>query len=1008
MYTISRGRHRPLTPTLLHNAIRAAYIAAMTLSSKARESLAGHLRQAIEGDVLADEFSRGRYASDASPYQTFPAAIALPKTQDDLLAVMRIAWEKGVSVIARGGGTGRAGQAVGEGLVIDFSKYLTRMLYFDASARSCIVEPGLTPAALNALLQPKRVWFPVSIGSAAQATLGGMAATDAIGRMALHYGRMRDNISACDVVLAHGEEISFHDVPPDFSGDGAASGEAALILDLLEAAERREAAISALNAAAGSQHGYNLRALLPGAGRQNAAAFLAGSEGTLAITKRLELKLAPLPVNRATGVCHFPELTGSLKAAARILALEPVSIELSGRRILDAGFAGRTPPEAVGRLFRKESGTLLLVEFMERNRAELARKLKDLADLMAELGYPRGVSEVLGAGAQNAVLRAHEDGVSALYVRSDLAAALAPVSEVALPLDQLAEAAEDIAALYARHGLDVIWHGHAGAGMLNVRPWLRAGETHADLAAIAREAHAIFAEFAGRLSAVEGHGMARSYEMERLRPPELTRLLEEVKARFDPLNRLNPGKIVMPPMPAQELMRKPSAPEMAGALSALNCNGTALCRNLGDDAMCPSFLLTKDERDSPRGRANTLRLALNGELGRNALASDAMAQTMSLCVSCKACRTECPRGVDIAQARIVVQSEQVRRKGLTAFENTFAGLHLRAPRLRRWRHLLNLRDMLPWAAGFSERVTGVGADRPWPRIRSGWKPSQNGWDQENSVEIVLFADCFNSSFDDVTLSAAEKVLCASGFNVSILSPSEEKHPFCCGRAYLEVGLLEKAREEAKRLIQAMEPYITRGVSLVGLEPACILTIRDEMRTMLALEGAGELARHSLMFEEALARPGAAETLRPRLRRIEAEALLAPHCHQHAFGTAGKVRNAVELVPGIAVTEMKKGCCGMGVSFGYGPENVRASLRIGEMSHFPQIRRASRDALVIADGFGCRRQINDGTGRTARHTAVLLKLALDAKEKFGAAPDDGAPEGKRLRKRLSRLRREYFR
>jgi FAD/FMN-containing dehydrogenase/Fe-S oxidoreductase len=979
----------------------------MTLSPTARAAFAGHLRKKIEGDVLFDEFSRGRYASDASPFQTFPSAIVLPRTQDDLIAAMQVAWEKGVSVVARGGGTGRAGQAIGEGLIIDLSKYLTRLLYYDASAQSCIVEPGLTLAALNEALKPERVWFPIEIGSAEQATLGGMAATDAIGRRALHYGRMRDNISACDMILAHGAEISFHDVPPDFSHDGGASEEAELILDLLEIAESREDAIRALSSVAGSQHGYNLRALLPGEGQQNAAAFLAGSEGTLAITRRLELKLARRPTNRAIGVCHFPALADALRVTQRILALEPISIELSGRRILDAGFAGRTPPEAVRRFFRKDSQSLLLVEFMERNRVDLARKLKELTDLMAELGHPRGVSEVLGVAAQDAVHRAHDDGLSALYGRTELSAALVPISEVALPLEQLAPAAADIAAMFVRHGLDVIWHGHVGAGMLNVRPWIRADKNMPDLSVIARDAHEIFVEFAGRLSAVEGHGLARSYEMEAVRPVELTRLLEDVKARFDPQRRLNPGKIVSPAKPAPELMRSPPPPDMAAALSALNCNGTALCRRLDEGVMCPSFKLTRDERDSPRGRANTLRLALSGALGEGALASDAMAETMSLCVSCKACRSECPRSADVAQAKIVTQSERVREHGLSRFEASVAHLPDYAPTLRRWRHLVNLRDFVPWAGKLSEKVTGISSDRPWPRLSSAPFYAYNLPDQDDGVEIVLFPDTFNNYYDGVTLRAAADVLSASGFKITILFPPKGKRPYCCGRTFLEVGLLDEARAEAQRLIEAMAPYTARGVPLVGLEPACILTIRDEMKTMLALDGASGLAAKTMLFEEAMSMPHVADTIKPRLRRIEAETFIAPHCHQRAFGTSEQARNVAEYVPGITVSDTKKSCCGMGVSFGYKPETVEASLQMGELSLFPQIRRSTRDTLLIADGYGCRKQISDGTGRTARHTAVLLKLALDAKQKFGPAQGSGEPENSRLSRRLKRMKKHYF-
>jgi Fe-S oxidoreductase len=424
--------------------------------------------------------------------------------------------------------------------------------------------------------------------------------------------------------------------------------------------------------------------------------------------------------------------------------------------------------------------------------------------------------------------------------------------------------------------------------------------------------------------------------------------------------------------------------------------------------MCPSFRMTRDERDSPRGRANTLRLALAGELGPGALASEEMAQTMSLCVSCKACRAECPRSVDIAQARIAVQSALVARNGLSRAARSLAFLPHYAPRLRPWRHGLNLRDLLPWAARLSERVTGLSADRPWPRLTAAPFASAQPAGEGDGPEILLFADTFNSYFDSDTLRAAADVLTASGFRLSILAPPPGERPYCCGRTFLEAGLIEEARAEARRLIAAATPFIARGIPLVGLEPSCMLTIRDEFLTTLTEPGAGELAAHSFLFEEVMSQPAAAKAIKPQLMKIEAEAVFSAHCHQTAFGTAGLARKVATLVPGMTVIEADKACCGMGTSFGYRPETVAASLRMGEMSLFPQLRRTGPDTLLIADGFACRRQIMDGTGRTARHTAVLLKLALAAKEKFGSLEEAGHQQGAKLAKRVGRLRRSYFR
>jgi Fe-S oxidoreductase len=426
--------------------------------------------------------------------------------------------------------------------------------------------------------------------------------------------------------------------------------------------------------------------------------------------------------------------------------------------------------------------------------------------------------------------------------------------------------------------------------------------------------------------------------------------------------------------------------------------------------MCPSFKVTRNECDSPRGRANTLRLALAGQLGPEALASEAMAETMRLCVSCKACRSECPRAVDITQAKIAVQSERVRLHGLSKFERSVAYLPHTAPRLRPWRHLLNLRDMLPWTAALSERATGVSADRPWPRWSAAPFSAKRlaSAAEGEGPELLLFPDTFNNHFDPVTLRSAADVLRASGFRLHILTPPKGARPYCCGRTFLEAGMIDEARAEARRLIDAAAPFIERRIPLIGLEPSCVLTIRDEFVNTLAEAGAPELAAATGLFEEVMSQPLVAGAIGPRLMKIEAEALCAAHCHQQAFGTATLARRVAALVPGINVIEADRACCGMGTSFGYRPDAVSTSLRMGELSLFPQIRRASPDTLLVADGFACRKQISDGTGRTARHTAVLLKLALAAREKFGHDSDVGPTRDKRLTKRLSRLRGHYFR
>lgn len=971
----------------------------MTISPPARSALARRLQREIAGDVQFDDFSRARYATDASPFQSMPLGVVLPRTQDDVIAAMRIAWDAGAPVIARGGGTGLSGQAVGEGLVIDFSKYLSRLLYYDSSNKTCIVEPGITLAALNAALLQHRVWFPVEIGSAGQATIGGMAGTDAIGWRALRYGRMRDNIVAMDAVLADGAPASFGEVPEDYA-EAARTPAGQMVLDLLEAAEGAETAIRSLPALLGAQRGYHVEALLPGQGRQNIGAFLAGSEGTLALARRLELKLARRPGSRVLGVCHFPGVAEALAAIPAIVALGPTSVELTDRRILDLGIAALDAASPLRRTLRKDSHALVFVEFMEGNRVANARKLKDLADAMFALRHPRAVSEVIGAAVQRAIWAVGAAALQKMAAAVRISPALAPVEEIAVPLPRLAVVAGQIAELFARAGIDLLWHGHAGAGALHLRPWASAVEP--DVArALAREAAAILAACNGAPAGENGYGLSRSDLIRDTQGAGLAALLEQIKLRFDPANRLNPGKIVFPPALGDPVLYRSVAGDAAPPIAIPPCDGNGLCRSMdGGLMMCPSFRVTRDERDSPRGRANSLRLAALGELGPDALASQAMAETMRLCVSCKACRVECPNAVDIAAAKIAVEAARRRTHPLSRFERSVAFLPHYGPRLRRWRHLLNLRDFVPWMAPLSERLTGLSADRPWPRWRgqafSDAAPIGGG-----EREALLFLDCFNGYFDVSALRAAADVLAAGGLRVSPLIAPPGERPFCCGRTLLEAGLLEEARAEARRLLTALERQPGEAAPLVGLEPACLLTLRDEVAALLGGADGKALAARARLFEEVAADGAVAAALAPQLHAVEADAMLFSHCHQRACGAAPLARKAAELVPGLTVRGGETGCCGMGAAFGYRPDAVAVSLQMGEQALFPQIRRLSGDTLLLADGFACRKQIQDGTGRNARHVAVLLKLALLAGQRARA----GKPADS---KRLARWHRRYFR
>ncbi|MEJ2124286.1 MAG: FAD-binding and (Fe-S)-binding domain-containing protein, partial [Alphaproteobacteria bacterium] len=894
-------------------------------------------------------------------------------------------------------------------LVLDFSKHLSRLLYHDAKARTCIVEPGITLTALNAALLRDRLWFPVDIASPSQATIGGMVGTDAIGARALTYGRMRDNIAALDAILPDGNDVSFGEVSGDFGHEVDSDVSTKLTLDLLEIVEGHADAVSAMPHLAGGLSGYNVAALMPNAAPQNLAAFLAGSEGTLAIARRIELKLARRPRNRALGICHFPSIKQALAAVPAIVALSPTAVEFTDRIIIDLALQRLPANSPLHRTMNKPGAALLFVEFMESNRVANTLKLKELTDVMVGLGLFRAVNEVIGVAAQNAAWNMRRIGLAQLMAHTRGNATTAPIEEFAVPLKALAGASEAMTAMLARQEVNVVWHGNAGTGALYLRPWLHQGDTAPDARALSRDIRAMLREMAGVPASTQGYGVARSHHAELQRPPALNALFEDIKLRLDPHGRFNPGKIVFAPDGLEPALRRSEVDPESVSSPALvqHCDGNGRCRSKYEGTMCPSFRVTGDEKDSPRGRANTLRLALAGDLGEGALTSKAMADTMKTCVGCKSCATECTNGVDIPAAKRAINEMRVREYGLDAlskFQRSVAFFPQIAPKLRKWRHFINLRDFLPWGAFFSEKMTGLSADRPWPHFCAPPFRDSSPFGDVGNREVLLFLDTFNSYFDVVTLRAAADVLTASGFHLHLLVPPENERPYCCGRTFLEAGLIDEARYEARRLITAAAPFIARGVPLVGLEPSCLLTIRNEFSNMLNDQGANELAANTLLFEEVLMQSDTAEALRPHLWEVDADALYVSNTYQTTSSATASAKAAAELVPSLRIKEAAKTCCGMGTSFGYDPETVELSLQMGELSLFPQIRKTGRDTLIIADGFGSRTQIQHGTGRTARHTAVLLKLALAAQTQFGPA---SGQEDTMNAKRLSRLKRQYF-
>lgn len=957
--------------------------------------LAMTLSRRVQGEVMFDAYSRGRYATDASFYQMMPMGILVPKSENDIAAAIDIAGEQGIPILPRGAGTSQCGQTVNAALVLDNTIHFNDILELDVEGRRCLVRPGIVLDDLNRAVKPHGLWFPVDVSTASRATIGGMAGNNSCGGKSLRYGIMRDNVASIDAFLADGSRQHFGPVAPN-----DARG---LTTELLALGRREAAVIDArfpkLMRRVG---GYNIDALVPDASVQNLSHLLVGSEGTLAYSTSIELKLSPLVTDVALGVCHFPTFHQAMEAAQHLVTLNPQGVELVDATMIALARDIPLFRATVEEFVTGQPEALLLVEFAKSTPAENLKKLAHLDEMMGDLGYAwsgegkrwGGVTPVIDAGLRGRIADLRSSGLNIMMSMKAAGKPVSFVEDCAVALPDLADYTAGLTEIFERHGTRGTWYAHASVGCLHVRPVLnlKLEKDVASMRAIAEECFDLVAQYKGSHSGEHGDGIVRSEFHEKMFGARMVETFREVKRLFDPKGVFNPGKIVdAPKMDDRSLFRYGPGYETSDVTPALDwsawpsggaglqgavemCNNNGACRKLKGGVMCPSFRVTRQERDLTRGRANSLRLALSGQLGPDALASDEMAETMKLCVSCKGCKRECPTGVDMARMKIEVQAARVRDHGLSLHDRLVAYLPHYAPWLGRAPALMNLRNRIPTLAKMTERLTGMTATRPLPEwsrkpFRDREVPVTDGGD------VVLFADCFNRTFEPENLRATLKVLAAAGATVQLAISPKGERPLCCGRTFLSAGLVDEAKVEAKRLISALLPLAERGLPIVGLEPSCLLTLRDEIPALLPGPEAGILARQAKMLEEYIAERSEDPDFSLPFKSPAPRVLLHGHCHQKAVAVMSAVEKTLALLPDTEVETVETSCCGMAGAFGYGVETHEISRKMGELDLLPAVRGADATTLIVADGTSCRHQIDDLSDRKPIHVARLLEMAL---------------------------------
>lgn len=955
------------------------------------------LQKRVSGDLCTDTYSRILYSTDASNYQVMPYGVLIPKTMEDVQAAVELAAHYRVPILPRAAGSSLAGQAVNEALVIDVTRHLDRILEVNAEECWVRVQPGVVLDELNAWLNPLGLHFGPDPASSNRAAMGGVVGNNASGSHSILYGMTADHVLETSVILSDGSTAVFG--PIEAAALSQYQGRAGLEGEIY----RRIAGLTQTQAEtirAGTPYhwrrsgGYNLDRFVDGTTfnypqdpRFNLAKLICGSEGTLAVMTEIKLNLAPRPAQTALALVQFDNLYEALTATPVILQTEPSAVELLDNLCLTMC---REAPEYARLLPTFIEGNpfcILITEYYGESEAELKAKVERLTAHLKQEKINCTVVPALDSTRQNNVWTVRKVGLGLLMSLKSDTKPIPFIEDAAVPVEHLAEYITQIERFCQDLGTPVTYYAHASAGCLHIRPLINAklARDVAKMPQIATFSMELVGEFGGAITSEHGDGRSRSWLNEKFYGQELYSLYQQVKQTFDPHNLLNPGNIVdAPPMtahlrygpdyhtvPLKNHLDFSADGSFHGAVEM--CNGAGICRKQTSGTMCPSFMATRDEEHSTRGRANALRAAFSGRLPAEELTSPRMYEVMDLCIECKACKAECPSSVDMAKIKFEFLAHYYEKHPIPLRAKLFADIafwsHLSsglpAPLVNR---LLN-NGLVRWGL---EKFIGISRQRHLPEFAAEpfthWFKHRTT-DHEQRSPVVLFNDTFNTyNYPQVAIAATE-VLEAAGFEVILPGHG------CCGRPMMSKGLVTKARRAARQTIEKLAPLAQQGLPIVGLEPSCILSMRDEYFALLPGDPRVKLvADHCYTFEEFIAKLADAGELRLEFATEPRPVLLHGHCHQKSLvGTKPSLRTL--SLPGHSVTEVDSGCCGMAGSFGYEAEHYDISIAMAERRLLPAVRQQPDETIIAAAGVSCRQQIRHGTGRQALHPAEILQAAL---------------------------------
>ncbi|HSQ55906.1 MAG TPA: FAD-linked oxidase C-terminal domain-containing protein [Gemmata sp.] len=1011
-------------------------------AAERRDSLVRYLRKHVAGEVRFDDTSRHLYSTDASHYQIRPLGVVIPKSQDDLKSAVQIAADLGVPITARGSGTSLSGQSIGPGMVIDCSKYLNRIGDVDVSGRKVRVQPGIVLDHLNRELARFGLAFGPDVATASRATLGGMMGNNSAGARSIVYGQTVDHVRSLDMILSDGTRATFFPLTPTEyeqklelrtrEGEAYRAADAAVRQNGNEIVARTPKIMRKVS-------GYNLAGLIPGVRSQvsgvgntrhngqpspiaeprrlnpNLVPLLIGSEGTLAVIAEAELALVPRPKYRGLLVPQFESLGNALDALAVCLELGPSAVELMDKMLIDLARVQRSLKDTMAAV-RGRPEALLMVEFSSDDASDVSYRVHELERrLGSAVGLITSVPAI-DAAIRDPLWDLRRAAMPLLYGLPGDRKPVTFVEDCAVAPERLPEFTALFREIFRRHGTDGAFYGHASVGCLHVRPVLNLHDPSDAvlMRRIMEEVTDLVLRFNGTLSGEHGDGLVRSEWNRKMFGPVVYEAFQQVKRGFDPENVLNPGKIVDSPA-MEEHWRLPPGPippdpptildfsKQGGFFkSAEACNGAGVCRKTQGGAMCPSYRATKDERDTTRGRANALRIALSvqdsedgseesvmdGRL-RSGLTPDSrlptplsqrwIAEVMDLCLSCKACKSECPANVDVAKLKAEFLQAFYEHRPRPLGHLLVKNIHRLSPLAARFAGMNNWLARRPFLRRAMQSITGIDRRRSLPEWHRDhfrrWfsrrtpvasppvSASHPCTGVRGSPRVVLLDDCFTTFQEPGIGQAAVTLLERVGYEVELAS-------ICCGRAMISKGFLTDARRLAQEGIARLDSYAAAGIPILGLEPSCILTLADEWPELVPGSAAKRVAAAAEMADSWLGRQvrenGVSLELAPRNGKV----LFHAHCHQKALVGPKGSAEALRMVPGTDLTVLDVGCCGMAGSFGYETEHYDLSVAIANLALIPAVT-AEPEATIVATGTSCRHQIRDLTGRVALHPLEVL-------------------------------------